>query len=71
MIEEEFHIGNLIREKIKEKERSISWLAKKLGCDSSNLHKTLSQQHIYSGLLLKISKILEHDFFTSYSELLK
>jgi len=62
-------IGELIFQKLKEKERTIVWLAQKVGCDNSNLAKTLkNSRYIYSDLLLRISIALEEDFFAYYSQ---
>ncbi|MDR1198329.1 MAG: XRE family transcriptional regulator [Prevotellaceae bacterium] len=68
----EIHIGRLILQKLKEKERSITWLARKVNCDDSNLGRTLkNSHHIHSELLFRISLVLEEDFFAYYSEKLK
>jgi len=65
-------IGDLILKKLKEKERSIVWLAKQIGCDDSNLGKMLKgKRYIYPDFLLRISAILEEDFFDYYSQKLK
>ena len=65
-------IGNLILQKLKEKDRSIAWLAKKIGCDDSNLGKTLKNgRFIYLDLLFSISEALEEDFFAHCSQKLK
>ena len=62
------HINHLILQKLKEKERSISWLAKQVGCDSGNLRKKLkNNREIYPNLLLQISIALKEDFFAYYS----
>ena len=62
-------IGDLIFRKLKEKERSITWLAKKVGCDDSNLGKMLkNKRYIYPDLLLRISIALDEDFFVRYSQ---
>jgi plasmid maintenance system antidote protein VapI len=68
----EIHIGKLILQKLKEKERSITWLAKKVNCDDSNLGRILrNNHHIHSELLLRISIVMEEDFFAFYSQKLK
>ncbi|MDR3287477.1 MAG: XRE family transcriptional regulator [Prevotellaceae bacterium] len=68
----EIHIGKIILQKLKEKERSITWLAKKVNCDDSNLGRTLRNcDHIHTELLFRISVVLEEDFFACYSEKLK
>ena len=65
-------IGELIFQKLKEKERTLAWLAQKVGCDDSNLGKTLkNSRYIYSELLFRISIALEEDFFAYYSRKLK
>jgi len=69
---EKIHIGDLILQKLKEKERTMVWLAKKVGCNDSNLGKTLKNSHyIYIDLLLRISIALEEDFFAYCSQKLK
>jgi len=68
----EIPIGELILQKLKEKERSLTWLAQKVGCDVSNLSKTLkNSRYIYTELLFRISVALEEDFFACYSQKLK
>ncbi|MDR2292597.1 MAG: XRE family transcriptional regulator [Prevotellaceae bacterium] len=66
----EIHIGQLICSKLKENGRSISWLAKKVYCDRSNLRKMLKNNHVYCELLLRISIVLDYDFFAHYSSLI-
>jgi hypothetical protein len=65
------HIGELIRQTLVEKDRSIAWLARKVNCDSSNFCKILHRDYIDTQLLFKISIVLEKDFFIYYSEALK
>jgi len=63
---EKIHIGELILQKLKERERSIAWLAKKIGCDRSNLYKRLKKDDISMKLLSRISSILDFDFSTCF-----
>ncbi len=65
---DEIHIGKAIHEKIKEQGRKMTWLAGQLNCDRTNIYKILKKPHLDSELLLRISKILDHDFFNFYSE---
>jgi len=66
------HIGELILKSLKEKERNIAWLARKVNRNDANLGRLLkSSQHIHSELLLHISIALEEDFFAYYSEVVK
>jgi hypothetical protein len=67
----EIHIGNLIREKMKENGQTASWLAQKMHCHPSNIQKIFLKHHIYTTTLLRISIILKYDFFAHYSDYLK
>ena len=63
------HIGNIIIQTLKEKERSIAWLARQLGCNAANLGRLLrDNQHIHSELLWRISKVLKENLFVYYAE---
>ena len=68
---EKLHIGELIRDKLKEEQRSMAWLAQKVHCDKSNFYKLLKKDSIDTKLLFSISAILKFDFFSSYSEILR
>ena len=67
---EEVHIGELIKEKLHEKERTVTWFARKLCCIRSNVYKIFKKQAIDTSLLLRISIILEEDFFSYYSSII-
>ena len=64
------HIGELIEEELHRQERSVTWFAKKLCCDRTNAYKIFKKQNIDTDLLLRISQILDKDFFTTYSQAL-
>lgn len=65
---EEPHIGQLIKEELARQGRSITWLAKQLGYSRQNAYKVFSRKWIYTDLLLKISDLLDYDFFKCFSE---
>lgn len=67
-MEEEPHIGHLIKEELHRQGRSITWLAEQLGCSRQNSYKIFNRKWIYTDLLLKICDILDYDFFKSFSE---
>jgi len=72
MDENKIDIGKLIFQKLKEKDRTVVWLAKQAGYDNSNLGKILkNSRYINVDLLFRISAALEEDFFTCYSQKLK
>lgn len=62
------HIGNLIKAELERQERTVSWFARKLNCDRSNVYKIFKRSTIDTELLLRISKILHYDFFELYKE---
>jgi len=67
---DEIHIGELIRSKLKEEGRSVSWLAEKINCDRTNMYKIFKKTNIDADLLFRICIILNFDFFESYSMLI-
>jgi hypothetical protein len=71
-------IMNLIKEKLKEQERSVAWLADEVGYKHSRLYKIMNREkysdkgeYIDTDLLFDISKVLRCDFFAHYSAFLK
>ena len=72
MPKHDIDIGKIILQKLNEKERSVTWLAKKIGCNESNLRKTLNNSRfVYYDLVYRISKALEEDCFVYGSQKLK
>lgn len=65
------HIGNLIKEELEKQERTISWFARKLYCDRSNVYDIFRRKSIDTELLLRISVVLNRDFFQYYCGLYK
>ena len=57
-------IGTMIKEELERQERTVSWLARKLNCDRSNVFQKHS---IDTVLLQRISVILNRDFFSELS----
>ena len=62
------HIGNIIRNRFNEHGESVSWFARQLCCDRTNVYSIFKRESIDTALLVKISIILNHDFFKYYSE---
>lgn len=61
-------IGILIKEELEKQERSVSWFARKLSCDRSNVYRLFQKESIDTHLLARISLILNRDFFSDLSE---
>lgn len=60
-------IGILIKEELARQERGISWFARKLSCDRSNVYRLFQRQSIDTELLARVSLLLGHDFFSDLS----
>ena len=60
------HIGSIIRQKLQEQGRSAAWLAKQIPCSRNNVFKVMRKPHISTDLLLRISKILDYNFFNCF-----
>lgn len=63
-------IGEKIKERLDAESISVTDFAKKLSCSRTNVYKLYGKDNIDCGLLLRISRILHHDFFKYYSEML-
>ena len=61
-------IGTLIRSELLKQERSVTWFARKLSCDRSNVYRLFQKHSIGTALLQRISVILSHNFFNDLSE---
>ena len=61
-------IGLLIKEELDRQERSVTWFARKLSCDRSNVYRIFQKQSIDTQTLKHISVILKYDFFSDLSK---
>ena len=62
------HIGSLIEQELRRQDRSVTWLAGGLHCDRTNVYKVFKKKSMDTRLLVKISIILQHNFFLDYAE---
>lgn len=60
-------IGKSIENEFRAQERSVVWLARKLNCNRTNVYKIFCRTTIDTELLLKISNILQRNFFEEYT----
>ena len=63
------HIGSRIQAELRRQERSVSWFARKLNCDRSNVYNIFLRNTIDTELLMRISIILNHNFFVDYIQI--
>lgn len=61
-------IGSIIREELERQERSVTWFARKIGCDRSNVYRLFQKHSVDTALLSRISVVLGRDFFVELSE---
>ena len=62
------HIGQHIRQQMYIKSKTTSWLAHELAYSRTNVYKIYDKKSIDTDLLLRISKLLQYDFFEVYSQ---
>lgn len=63
------HIGTLIKRTVEKSGMSVSNLAKKIDCNRSNIYSIYERKSIDIDLLIRISKVLEHDLISDYLNL--
>lgn len=63
---EEIHIGKIIESEVRRQGRSIDWIAKQLCYERTNIYNIFKRKSIDTDLLMKISSILNFNFFTVY-----
>lgn len=61
------HIGKKIKEVLGESKFSVIEFAEKISRTRDVVYKIFAKENIDTGLLQKISYVLEHDFFSYYS----
>ncbi len=61
------HIGTIIREELKIQNQTVSWLARQLRTNRMAVYRIFESPSIDTSLLLRLSLILNTDFFAIYS----
>ena len=64
---EDFHLGRLIREELRSQQRTEKWLAKQINCERSTCYYIFDRKFIDIPLLEKISAALNRNFFADLS----
>ncbi len=62
------HIGQLIEQELRRQQRTVSWFARNLCCERTNVYDIFKRQSIDTQMLLRISNILGHNFFGYYQK---
>ncbi|UWX62063.1 transposase [Chryseobacterium oranimense] len=64
----EIYIGQLIKQRVSECDISITRISKFLQCSEEEIEKIYEKKSVEADVLLKLSKLLEYDFFRIYSQ---
>lgn len=62
------HIGNLIRQTLKERGYTVVWFAAQLAYTRVNVYKIFEKKSLDTDLLMRISVILDTNFFKPYHD---
>ena len=62
------HIGHLIKEELERQERTVAWLARKMHYSRQNIYHLFQSQWIATDILMKISDIMDCNFFKVYAD---
>lgn len=60
------HIGHIIRDVVKEKGLSVTEFGRRINTHRRNVYDIFERQSVDTSLLIKIGKVLGHDFFSYY-----
>ena len=61
----------MIKAELERQERSVVWFAQHLSCDRTNIYRIFAKDSIDTELLMRICKILNHNFFADVSDLIE
>ena len=67
-MKDELHIGHEIKEYAKSHGIKLHWLSQQLHCHRNTLYNVFERRWIDTDLLMRLSLVLEHDFFADISE---
>ena len=62
------NIGKRIEEILRKQGKSAAWLATQIPCERTNVYNIFKRKSLDVRLLMRISVILEYDFFKELSE---
>ena len=56
------HIGQMIQDELNHQGHTVTWFAKGIYCEKSNVYKMFKRKSIDLAQLMKISEVLNHNF---------
>lgn len=61
------HLGNMVKKELKAQGRTVSWLARTIHMERSSVYKIFDRNSLDVSLLIRISLVMDHDFFRDIS----
>ena len=61
------HLGNMVKRELKAQGRTVVWLARTIKMERSSIYKMFERNTLDVGLLIRISLVMDHDFFQDIS----
>lgn len=62
------HIGRILRQKLEEEGKTVTWLAVELGCHRTNIYHLFAKYSIDTQTLQRLCLILNYNFFRLYEK---
>ncbi len=62
------HTGRMIREEMERQQRSVAWLARRLGCGRAGVYRIYERNYVSTDVLWEISRALNCNFFALLSD---
>lgn len=61
------HLGTMVKRELKAQGRTVVWLARTINMERSSVYKIFERNTLDVGLLIRISLVMDHDFFQDVS----
>ena len=68
MEEGKIHVGDMIRKELRAQGRSVAWLSRTICLERCTIYKIFERNNIDTKLLMRLSILLNHDFFADISK---
>ena len=62
------HLGNMVKRELKAQGRTVVWLARTINMERSSIYKMFERNTLDVSLLIRISLVMDHDFFQDISD---
>ncbi|MBR6279357.1 MAG: hypothetical protein IKR41_11485 [Bacteroidales bacterium] len=62
------HVGQMIQQRLKQQGQSVTWFAKQLCCNRTNIYNIFKKENVDTELLKHICIILNYNFFQDMAD---